>query len=90
MRLNRPTWTMSVSSYHRTHPLTGYEFDYQHVCRTCAHFSVVTRKKVRVVRCALAPELDGDKLGGQQRDRLPACEAWQMVMSPVRRTRKRR
>ncbi len=80
----------NVSSYHRTHPVTGYEFDYEHVCKSCAHFSVVTRKKVKVVRCALAPEKDGDKLGGQKREAFPACEAWQRVMTPVRRRPRRR
>lgn len=75
----------NVSSYHRTHPVTGYEFDYNHTCKACAHFSVVTRRKVKVVRCALAPEKDGETFDGQVREAFPACEAFQMVMTPVRR-----
>ena len=80
----------NVSSYHRTHPLTGLEFDYDHGCANCIHFSIVTRKKVKVVRCALAPQLDGDKLGGQVREAFPACEAWELTKSPKKRPLRRR
>lgn len=79
-----------IGVYHRTHPVTGFEFDYERACKSCAHFTVRTRRKVEQVCCALAPELDGETFGGQRRAAFPACEAWQQVMTPVKRPRKRR
>lgn len=65
-----------IGAYRRTHPVTGREFDFEHVCRTCKHFSVKTRLKVKQVCCALAPALDGETFG-QQRDAFLACDRWQ-------------
>ena len=65
----------SIGVYHRVHPVTGAEFDYEHACKTCAHFSKRTRLKVKTVGCALAPHLDG-KLADQNREAFPACVKW--------------
>lgn len=73
----------NVSSYHRTHPVTGFEFDYEHVCKSCAHFTTRVVKKVRTTRCALAPERD--TFEGAKPGHCPACTAWQRVMTPVKR-----
>lgn len=57
------------------HPVTGHPFDYEHLCRTCAHYSVRTRLKVKQICCALAPEHDGETFG-QQREAFLACSRW--------------
>jgi hypothetical protein len=77
----------NVSSYYRTHPVTGFEFDYEHICKTCAHYSERTRKKIEVIGCTLAPEKDGETFD-QQRSAFPACTAWQPPMTAVKRKRK--
>ena len=64
-----------ISVYHRVHPVTGAEFNYDQTCKSCAHFSVRTRLKVKQVCCALAPEHDGETFG-QQRDAFVACARW--------------
>jgi hypothetical protein len=57
------------------HPVTGLEIDYEHVCRTCANYSMRTRRKVKIIGCKLAPEHDGKDFG-QQRDAFLACVRW--------------
>ena len=65
-----------IDAYHRVHPVTGAEFDYDHACRTCAHYSERTQRKAKIIGCALAPKLDGETFG-QQRDAFVACARWQ-------------
>jgi hypothetical protein len=65
-----------IDGYHRLHPVTGTEFDYEHVCRTCANFSSRTRMKVKVLGCALRPDLDGKSFDMQNREAFPACTHW--------------
>lgn len=65
------------------HPITGEEFDYEHVCASCAHYAERTRRKVPIQTCALAPELDGQKIEGQHRPSMLACAKW--VKHPTRK-----
>lgn len=61
---------------HRVHPVTEVEFDFEHVCATCEHFSKRKRMRVKFIGCALAPHVDGETFGGQNRERFPACVKW--------------
>lgn len=72
---------MKVSEYHHVHLVTGREVDYDHTCNGCAHYSVRTRLKVKIIGCALAPELDGENFG-QVRESFPACDAWVKTEKP--------
>lgn len=42
------------------HPASGRPFDYEHICKTCPHFTdkqrTVRGTKYRDIRCALDPE----------------------------------
>lgn len=58
------------------HPVTGLPFDYEHACKTCAHFTTRTRLKRKIVGCDLAPHLDGDDFDNQVRAAFPACVRW--------------
>jgi hypothetical protein len=84
---------MGISKYHRTHPVTGLEFDYEHACATCTHFSERTSKKVKIIGCALEPIRDGETFG-QNRAAFPACEGWRkagkLVLVPVKKRQGRR
>lgn len=43
-----------------THPVTGLPLDFEHVCKTCIHFTDKTRSnrgvKYRTTKCDLDPE----------------------------------
>lgn len=60
------------------HPITDLPFDYEHVCKTCAHFTDKTRtvRKVafRTTRCALDPDdRNLADIPGTVWTALPAC-----------------
>lgn len=63
------------------HLVTGREVDFEHVCRTCVHYSERTVRKVKVIRCAMAPEMDGDDFG-QVRSAFLACDLWVDAQKP--------
>ena len=64
-----------MSRYHAVHPVTGLEFDYEHACATCACYTERTVRKLKVIGCTMAPEVDGETFG-QQRESFPACVGW--------------
>lgn len=64
-----------MTERHYLHLVTGREIDYNHSCRTCAHYSARTRRKVKIIGCELARELDGENFG-QVREAFPACDLW--------------
>lgn len=70
-----------MNPYHRVHQVTGCEVDYEHACRTCVHYSERTRQKVKIIGCALAPELDGQNFG-QVRESFLACVKWVDAQKP--------
>jgi hypothetical protein len=70
-----------VSQYHHVHLVTGREFDYDHRCRDCVHYSERTRAKTKIIGCALAPELDGQTFG-QVREAFVACDAFRDAEKP--------
>jgi hypothetical protein len=60
------------------HPVTSLPLDYEHVCRTCAHFTDKTRSinkvKHRTIRCALDPEARNlADIHGTAWGALPSC-----------------
>lgn len=63
----------STSPFHRRHPVTDREIDYQRSCSTCRHFSTKGSKESTVHRCAKAGVI---ALPGQHPPAFPGCLLW--------------
>lgn len=61
-----------VSQYHRTHPCTGHEFDFDHLCVTCRHHSTRKTAGDTVHRCSKGTPSD-EALRGEHRGAWLAC-----------------
>ena len=60
------------------HPASGRPFDYEHVCKTCVHFTdkkrTVRGTRYRTIGCALDPEHRNlDDIQGTVWSAMPAC-----------------
>jgi hypothetical protein len=67
------------------HPITGLPFDFEHVCKTCVHFTDKTRtlrgNKYRTITCALDPEKRNlADTPGTAWPALPACTRHQRLV----------
>lgn len=60
----------STSPFHRRHPVTDREVDYDKTCATCRHFSERTAQKATVYSCAHAGRINHP---GQRPPAYPGC-----------------